>query len=392
MVNFVDIWQYMPHGMCLLWQPWLVVLWAGSDLLIFLAYMAIPLSLLRVIRARTDMKHRGLVMLFVGFIMLCGLTHLLGVVTLWWPIYPYVGVVKLVTGLVSAVTAVVLFRLVPTLIAIPSHADLEDVNARLRQKVADLEAAEAELRAAREQLEDKVTERTEELKAVNARLAVVAREAVHRSKNLLTVVGSIARQSARGSQDVGEYVSTLLGRIAALAGATETVIGGANMGTAELSEVVENQIKPLRMAFGDRVKVDGPPVRTSSEAAQQIGLAVHELATNTQKYGRLDQDDGEIRITWRNDGAGPDAELVFEWSEPCLGDTASDDTARSGFGHALLTRIVPAMLQGTARRGIGAGRLVYELRVPLANLAAAASGAGDISMASRIVDNDFGLA
>ena len=56
MQNFVDIWQYMPHGMCLLWQPWLVFLWAGSDLLIFLSYTAIPVALLTVLRISTTDK------------------------------------------------------------------------------------------------------------------------------------------------------------------------------------------------------------------------------------------------------------------------------------------------------------------------------------------------
>ena len=124
MQNFIEIWQYMPHGMCLLWQPWLVALWAGSDLLIFLSYTAIPFALLTVLRKRKDIPFSGLVVLFASFILLCGLTHLMGIVTLWYPIYPWVGMLKLATGLVSAATAVVLFRLIPTLTALPSPAQL----------------------------------------------------------------------------------------------------------------------------------------------------------------------------------------------------------------------------------------------------------------------------
>ena len=98
MQNFIEIWQYMPHGMCLLWQPWLVALWAGSDLLIFLSYTAIPFALLTVLRKRKDIPFSGLVVLFASFILLCGLTHLMGIVTLWYPIYPWVGMLKLATG------------------------------------------------------------------------------------------------------------------------------------------------------------------------------------------------------------------------------------------------------------------------------------------------------
>ena len=61
---FTDFDQYMPHGMCLLWQPWLLLLWAGSDLLILAAYFAIPFALLRVLAKRKDIRQRGLVVLF----------------------------------------------------------------------------------------------------------------------------------------------------------------------------------------------------------------------------------------------------------------------------------------------------------------------------------------
>ena len=143
---FMQFSQYMPHGMCLLWQPWLVLLWAGSDGLIFLSYMAIPIALLIVLRRRQDVPNAGLVVLFASFILLCGLTHLLGIVTLWIPIYPIVGVVKLATGIVSAITAVSLFRLVPQLIALPSPAAYSATNELLREEIAAHEATLADLR------------------------------------------------------------------------------------------------------------------------------------------------------------------------------------------------------------------------------------------------------
>lgn len=69
MDHTMDYGGYMPHGMCLLWEPWLVLLWAGSDLLIFLSYTAIPIALLRVLRQRTEVPHGGLVALFASFIL-----------------------------------------------------------------------------------------------------------------------------------------------------------------------------------------------------------------------------------------------------------------------------------------------------------------------------------
>lgn len=122
----------MPHGMCLLWEPWLVFLYAGSDLLIFLAYAAIPIALLIFLRRRPELHYRGLVALFAAFILLCGITHLISIVILWTPVYPFHGFVKVFTGIVSAATAVTLFRLIPDLVRIPSPAQLEDANASLR--------------------------------------------------------------------------------------------------------------------------------------------------------------------------------------------------------------------------------------------------------------------
>ncbi|MDC0736852.1 sensor histidine kinase [Cognatishimia sp. SS12] len=392
MGHFIDIWQYMPHGMCLLWQPWLVVLWAGSDVLIFAAYTAIPVSLLRVLKQRPDLRNRKLVLLFAGFILLCGLTHLLNIVTLWWPIYPYVGIAKLATGLVSGLTALVLFRLVPTLIAIPSHGELEALNQKLREQVAKYEASEAELREIKLALEATVAERTEELEQANAKMAVVAREAVHRSKNLLAVVGSIARQSARGQTNIDDYVSVLLGRINALASATSMVIGGDSSASADLGTVVDNQLTPLRLTYEDRIRVDGPDLHISSEAAQQFGLALHELATNTQKYGALSGDDGQVSVTWRRETEAADPQLVVEWQEDLSGMAGGNVEGTASFGSTLLTKIIPTMLQGTAERVIESDRLVYRLRVPIHVLETDESAQGTANMAARVIDANFGMA
>lgn len=371
--------QYMPHGMCLLWQPWLVILWAGSDLLIFLAYFAIPLALLRVVRRRKDLQHRGLVLLFAAFIMLCGLTHALSIVTLWIPIYPLHGFVKLATGLVSVTTAIVLFRLVPILVSIPSPADLERANESLRREIVDHETTLSALREAREQLEHQVEERTAELKEANAKLAVMAREAVHRSRNLLTVVVSIVRQSARGAARTEQFVDVLLGRLNALAVATATVMETSSRASADLKEVVAKQLEPVLLTFGDRVSIDGPEVRIGSEAAQQISLALHELATNAQKYGSLAQPDAQVRVSWHTD-AEVDGEkrLLLRWEEDMPQDAARSvaEAKGGGFGSRLLTRLLPEMLKGEARRTFGESGLVYELDVPLAALALGTSRQG----------------
>src|ERR1700687_3511869 len=112
--DLVDNASYMAHGYCLLWKPWLVVLHAGSGLLIFCAYFAIPVAIWIFLRQRKDLELRRLAMLFAAFIFLCGLTHLVQMVTLWWPLYDTQGALKLATAIVSVATAGMIFPLIPT--------------------------------------------------------------------------------------------------------------------------------------------------------------------------------------------------------------------------------------------------------------------------------------
>src|ERR1700687_5227475 len=112
--DLVDGASYMAHGYCLLWKPWLVVLHAGSDLLIFFGYFAIPVAIWIFLRQRKGLELGRLAVLFCAFIFLCGLTHLVQMVTLWWPIYETQGVLKLATAIVSVATAGMIFPLIPT--------------------------------------------------------------------------------------------------------------------------------------------------------------------------------------------------------------------------------------------------------------------------------------
>ena len=79
-MNLAD---FTPHGFCLAWDPGLIWLQAGSDLLIALAYYSIPAALLVFLRRRTDLAFRGVFVLFAAFILACGTTHILSIVTLW---------------------------------------------------------------------------------------------------------------------------------------------------------------------------------------------------------------------------------------------------------------------------------------------------------------------
>jgi PAS domain S-box-containing protein len=120
--------DFIPHGHCYLWRPEIVWLHVASDALIALAYYSIPVTLFYLVRRRRDLAFRWMFMLFGMFILFCGTTHVMGIWTLWNPTYRLDGLIKLVTGVLSAGTAVMLVRAMPRALVIPSSAQWEIAN------------------------------------------------------------------------------------------------------------------------------------------------------------------------------------------------------------------------------------------------------------------------
>jgi two-component sensor histidine kinase/PAS domain-containing protein len=180
----MTLWEWLlspdgltPHGFCLTWAPGLLWLHAGSDAVIGLAYLSIPLALLRFVKLRPDLAYHWIAYLFGAFILACGLTHILAIYTLWVPAYGVEGLVKLVTALLSIATAAILWPLVPKLVALASPAQLRELNGRLSQTVIEqartaalLRESESRVRAINANLEQRVAERTADLSAANAHL------------------------------------------------------------------------------------------------------------------------------------------------------------------------------------------------------------------------------
>ena len=103
----------MPHGHCFLWRPEILWLHVVSDLFIFLAYMMIPVTLLFFLRLGKRSGYRWVLMMFSLFIFFCGFTHLISVVTMWYPLYALEGVVKAVTAAISIATAILFIPIAP---------------------------------------------------------------------------------------------------------------------------------------------------------------------------------------------------------------------------------------------------------------------------------------
>jgi two-component sensor histidine kinase len=165
---------FLPHGYCLLWRPDILALHVTSDVIIAGSYFSIPLAIFAFLRRRQDLlaEHRRIALLFCVFILGCGLTHLMGVVVLWRPIYAVDGLIKAFTAVMSVFTAILLWPMIPRLLDIPSPRALATANAQLKAEMDARLTALNELSAISSSLESEVERRTREVQILARRFEI----------------------------------------------------------------------------------------------------------------------------------------------------------------------------------------------------------------------------
>lgn len=142
--------NFMPHGHCYFWEPYILWSHAISDGIIALAYCAIPLTLFYIFRKRKDFKFIWMMVLFAVFIFGCGITHVFDVVNIWNPVYRADSVARIITALASIATAVVLVRVTPDILAIPTGEQWRRVNRELEAQELELQEKDRTIEAFRE--------------------------------------------------------------------------------------------------------------------------------------------------------------------------------------------------------------------------------------------------
>ena len=155
--------DFLPHSICLSVDPLLIWLYAVSDTITAMAYFSIPTVLLIFLRLRKDISFRWSLVLFGLFVLACGTTHLLELITLWTPVYWIEGIAKAFTAIVSMSTAIVMWQLLPKALALPSPAQLQ-------REIDERKLVEKELRDLAATLEDRVKEQTTEVIAEKERV------------------------------------------------------------------------------------------------------------------------------------------------------------------------------------------------------------------------------
>ena len=203
-----------------------------------------------------------------------------------------------------------------------------------------------------------------ESKVQEEHLRIVLRELAHRSKNLLSVIQGIARQTADTASSTQQFLSRFNGRLFSLSRAHD-VLTDADWRGARIFDLVRSQIALYAEDKLASVIVDGENGFLRPNAAQYMGLALHELTTNAIKYGALSRDDGAVAVRFEMHTDSP-AIYRFSWRETSSAEMR-EPSGRS-FGLMMLADVVPASVGGAAELIFRPEGLQYELDIPKAEL------------------------
>jgi PAS domain S-box-containing protein len=183
-------------------------------------------------------------------------------------------------------------------------------------------------------------------------IATLAREAEHRSKNLLSTVQATIMLSQSDTADGLKKV--IEGRIRALSNIHSLFVQTRWTG-ADLSTIAAQELAPFTADSATRVRIDGPPVLLAPDAAQAVAITLHELATNAVKYGALSAANGRVDLKWSHKAGG---DLHLLWKE--TDGPKVQEPARKGFGSQVIEQMV-ASRSGKARFDWHAEGLVCEI-------------------------------
>ena len=313
--------EFMPHGMCYLWDP--AVLWLSviSDGLIAGAYYAIPFLLFYFVTKRRDVSFKGIFVAFGIFILACGSTHALSALTVWIPIYRPDAVIKAITAAASVATLLMLVPMMPMLIAIPSPGQMAQANLLLSREIAERRKVEEEVRKINEDLEERVLRRTAERVALedqllqSQKMEAVGRLAggvAHDFNNLLTVIlgyNEMLRDRVRTDLVAMEYSDEILHAAERASALTNQLLAFSRRQVAvprvvDLNEIVLGIDKMLRRIIGEDIQLEvslSPELPSVKVDPSHIDQVIMNLAVNSRdampEGGRLTIETAKVEFT-----------------------------------------------------------------------------------------------
>jgi PAS domain S-box-containing protein len=199
-------------------------------------------------------------------------------------------------------------------------------------------------------------------KEQEGRIRLLMRELTHRSKNLLTVIQAIMRQTASNCTSLEDFETRFSARLQSLAGSHDLLVRDDWQG-ASMRELVQSQLGHYSDRANERIELSGKPLQIRPDAAQHIGMALHELATNAAKYGALSTPTGKVTISWATAPAADGTPMCnLEWVES--GGPPVERPSRRGFGRVVIERTVARALQGEVRVDYAPSGLRWTLEFP----------------------------
>ena len=360
--------SFLAHGYCLTWRTDLIALHAISDLLIFASYFVIPTAIIYLFVKRPDLLPRRVAVLFSAFIFACGLTHLIGLVTLWEPIYGFEGVVKAGTAVISGATALASWMLIPTALELPSSATLSEKNAALSHSFREQRRAYEELELIKSELEQRIQERTRELQdkaealeRVNASLSQYAHFASHDLQEPLRKIVSFSElaleEGETGGADLCHYLETIKRSASRARSLVRNILHHAEMDQyqPDLQEVslrreTERALETFELAISERrceLHIDVPEISVRTDPTLLLQI-LQNLIGNALKYTPADRrpvisisaraEGAMINYVIRDNGIGFDPVHKDRIFEPFARLNSGSDVSGTGMGLAIVAK------------------------------------------------------
>ncbi len=204
-------------------------------------------------------------------------------------------------------------------------------------------------------------------------LELLVGELSHRTKNLLAVMQAMVRQTRTRSASLEDFENRFSGRLLGLGRSIDLLVRGDWRG-ASLAELAAAQLAPFAEPGGGRLEIAGPDVRLRPEATQQIGMALHELATNSTKYGAFSVPEGQVRFSWELCPSADAPETIrLAWVESG-GPRVSKPPTERGFGRLVIEQAVASTLEGEVAVEFAPEGMRWSLTLPARYLVGANPG------------------
>jgi PAS domain S-box-containing protein len=202
-----------------------------------------------------------------------------------------------------------------------------------------------------------VIQNISERKRAEEQVRLLLREMSHRGKNILALVQAVARQTMVSAPQ--HFIERFTDRIQAIA-ASQDLLAQTSWTGVDVDDLVCAQLSHFADLIDYRICLDGPKLRLNGAAAQAIGMALHELATNASKYGALSTDAGQVNISWHADGL-----FKMNWTERDGPPVRPPD--RRGFGTTVMESMAKQAVDGAVELKYDTAGVAWHLTCPAAN-------------------------